>query len=65
MLKWLLTLAVTVFVLSIFLPRLAAWLKIGRLPGDMTIRIRGRHYYFPFGSALIFSLFAAALGRLL
>jgi uncharacterized membrane protein YqaE (UPF0057 family) len=65
MLKWLLTLFVTLIVFSVFLPRLAAWLKVGRLPGDMSIRIRGRHYYLPFVSALIFSLFAAALGRLL
>lgn len=63
MLKWLITLAVTVFVAAVFLPRLAAWLKIGRLPGDITLHLRGRDYSLPFATTLLLSLFAALLGR--
>jgi Protein of unknown function (DUF2905) len=64
MFKWFLTLVVTVIVFSLLWPRLAVWLKIGRLPGDVTLRLRGRDYYLPFATALVFSLFAALLGRL-
>lgn len=65
MLKWLLALLITVFIAGVFLPRLAARLKIGRLPGDISLRIRGRHYHFPFATALLLSLIASLLLHLL
>ncbi|MEZ5614561.1 MAG: DUF2905 family protein [Rhodocyclaceae bacterium] len=64
MLKWLIVLLVTVFVAGVFLPRLAAFLRIGRLPGDVGLRFRGRLYHFPFGTTLLLSLLATLLYRL-
>jgi hypothetical protein len=65
MLKWLIVLFAAVFVVGLMQPRLAAWLKFGRLPGDLRLRWRGREYVFPFASALLLSLLASALARLL
>lgn len=65
MLKWLITLAAAVFVVGLLQPRLAAWLRLGRLPGDVRMRLRGRDYVFPFASTLLWSLLATAIFRLL
>jgi hypothetical protein len=63
MLKWLLVLAVTVIVAAVFMPRLTAWLRVGRLPGDITLRLRGRDYFLPFATTLLLSLLATLLLR--
>lgn len=65
MLKWFLTLALGVILLGLFLPRQPG--RPGRrgLPGDVSLRIRGRDYFFPFGSTLVFSALLALLSRLL
>jgi hypothetical protein len=61
MLKWVVALAVVVLVLGLFgRPR---WL--GRLPGDLHFRFRGREYAFPFASTLLLSLLATLLFRYL
>ncbi len=65
MLKWLIALLVTVFIAGFCLPRLTALLKLGRLPGDVRLRWRGRDYIFPFASALVLSLLATLILRLL
>lgn len=65
MLKWLIALFVTVFIVGICLPRLAALLRLGRLPGDLRIKLRGRDYVFPFATALMLSLLAMLVLRLL
>jgi len=65
MLKWLLALLITVIVAGVFLPWLSARLKFGRLPGDFSLRVRGRAYSFPFASALLLSLIATLLLYLL
>ena len=65
MLKWLIVLLIAVFVAGIFLPRLATLLRIGRWPGDVSVRFRGRPYHFPFGTAVLLSLLATLLFRLL
>ncbi len=65
MLKWLIALFITVFIAGFCLPRLAALLKLGRLPGDLRFRWRGRDYVFPFASALLLSLLATLILRLL
>ena len=62
MLKWLIVMVATVFVIGLLQPRL---LQPGRLPGDLRFRLRGREYAFPFGSVIIFSLVAAFIGWLL
>jgi hypothetical protein len=63
MLKWLLVLAVTVIVAAVFMPRLTAWLRVGRLPGDITVRLRGREVFLPFATTLLLSLLATLLLR--
>ncbi|GAB4164948.1 MAG: hypothetical protein OHK0026_03170 [Rhodocyclaceae bacterium] len=62
--KWLMTLAITVLVAGLFLPRVTAWLGLARLPGDICVRLRGRLYRFPFGSVLLLSALATVLFRL-
>ena len=56
MLKWLIVMVAAVLVIGLLQPRL---LKLGRLPGDLRFRLRGREYSFPFASVLVFSLVAA------
>jgi hypothetical protein len=63
MLKWLLVLAVTVLVAAVFMPRLTAWLRVARLPGDITLRVRGRDVFLPFATTLLLSLLATFLLR--
>ncbi len=65
MLKWLITLFVAVSVASAVMPRLTAWLGLGRLPGDFRLHWRGRVYDLPFASALLISLLAGLFLRLL
>jgi len=65
MTKWLVALLITVFIAGVFLPRLAAFLRVGRLPGDVSFRIRGRLYNFPFGTTVLLSLLATLLYRLI
>lgn len=65
MLKWLIALFVTVSIASVVMPRLTAWLKLGRLPGDVRFRWRDRVYDLPFASALLLSLLAGLILRFL
>ena len=65
MIKWLVALFAVVFVLGLMQPRLARQLRLGRLPGDLRLRLRGREYVFPFASSLLLSLLLAAVVRLL
>jgi hypothetical protein len=63
MLKWILTLAVALVVLTLCAP----WLRkrgLGRLPGDMTVRFRGQDYYLPFTTTILLSLALTLLARL-
>ena len=65
MLKWLIVLFVAVFVVGLLQARIGRHMPLGRLPGDLRFRLRGREYSFPFASAVVFSLIAAAIGWLL
>ncbi|MDP2794389.1 MAG: DUF2905 family protein [Sulfurisoma sp.] len=68
MLKWLIALLLVVLLLGVARPRLAAWLprlRLGRLPGDLRFRLRGREYLFPFASVILLSLLALVLMRFL
>ena len=62
MLKWLLTLIVAVAVLSVWAPRLGKY-SLGRLPGDINLRYRGRDYYLPFTTTILLSSALALLTR--
>jgi Protein of unknown function (DUF2905) len=63
-LKWLLTLAVALVVLTALSPWLAR-LGLGRLPGDVRVRINGRDYFLPFTTTILLSLALTAIARLL
>lgn len=65
MFKWLLALFITVLIAGVFLPRLTAFLRLGRLPGDVLFRWRGRNYLFPFATTVLLSLLAGLILRFL
>ena len=64
MLKWLLTLLVALAVLTALAPWLARF-GLGRLPGDVTVRVKGREYALPFTTTILLSLALTLLARLL
>lgn len=61
MLKWLATVLVVLIVLAILAPRFGAW----RLPGDFRVPVRGRIYYIPIASTLVFSLLVWLVAKVL
>lgn len=64
MLKWVLVLVIALIALA----GLAPWLTrygLGRLPGDVSVRYKGRLYYLPFTSAILLSLALTLLVRIL
>jgi hypothetical protein len=63
-LKWLVTLAVALVVLTALSPWLAR-LGLGRLPGDVRVRMKGRDYFLPFTTTILLSLALTAIVRLL
>ena len=63
-LKWLLTVAVALIVLSCASPWFARH-GLGRLPGDVVVRIRGRLYYFPLTTTILLSLALTLISRLI
>lgn len=65
MFKWLLTLFIALVVLTAAAPWLARRFGLGRLPGDVVVRVRGRDYFLPFTSTVLLSLLVAALSRLI
>ena len=65
MFKWLITLFIAIIVLGLFVPGLSRWFPLGRLPGDVHVRWRGRMYSFPFASSLLLSLLLGLILRLL
>lgn len=63
MLKWVLVVVLLVLVTGLFRPALSRSLRLGRLPGDVHVRLRGRAYHFPFTSTVLLSLLAWAIVR--
>lgn len=64
MLKWLLT----TFLALVLLTSIQPWLRrfgLGRLPGDITIRMRGRDVYLPFTTTVVLSGLLTLIGYLL
>jgi len=61
--RWLL-----VFILAFVLFNgLKVWLQrigLGRLPGDFTLRWRGREFFVPLASSVVLSLLAMGIGLL-
>jgi hypothetical protein len=64
MIKWLLTILISLAVLAAATPWLQR-LGIGRLPGDVKLNVRGRDYFLPFASTLLLCIVAWAVGRLI
>jgi len=57
-----------IFLALVILSALGPWLEklgIGRLPGDLRFRIRGRDWYLPFASSVLLGLIALAVAHLL
>lgn len=63
MLKWILTLVIAIFLLGILAPHVARFFRFGQLPGDVAFRFRGRTYYLPFTTTILFSLLLLAVSR--
>jgi len=61
MLKWLVTVLIVLVVFSVLAQRFRRW----RVPGDFSVPVRGRIYYIPLGSTILFSLLVWGLGRLI
>jgi hypothetical protein len=64
MLKWVLVLAIALIVLTALAPWLSRY-GLGRLPGDVTWRYKGRVYYLPFASSILLSLALTLITRIL
>jgi hypothetical protein len=64
MLKWLLT----TFLALVLITSLTPWLQrfgLGRLPGDITVRWRGRDVYLPFSTTIVLSGLMMLIGYLI
>ena len=64
MLKWVLMLIIALIVLTVLAPWLSKY-GLGRLPGDLTVRYKGKLYYLPFTSTILLSLALTLLMRFL
>ncbi|MDE2289656.1 DUF2905 domain-containing protein [Pandoraea sp.] len=64
MFRWMFTVFVAVTILSSAQPWLSR-LGVGRLPGDLRLRWRGKEYVFPFASTVVLSVLGMLLMRFL
>lgn len=58
--KWLITVVLVLVVFSIISQRLR-W----RVPGDFSVPVRGRMYYIPVASTLVFSLLVWLISKVI
>jgi hypothetical protein len=63
-LKWLLAVFVALVVLTALSPWLARF-GLGRLPGDVSVRVKGRDYSLPFTTTILLSAALTLLARFL
>jgi uncharacterized membrane protein len=63
MLKWVIVLVIALIALTALAPRLSRY-GLGRLPGDVTVRYKGRLYYLPFTSTILLSLALTLITRI-
>ena len=61
--KWLLTTFLALLVLTALQPWLQK-LGIGRLPGDLRIKVNGKEVLLPFTSTIVLSLLLMLLARI-
>lgn len=64
MIRWLIVMVLAMCLMSGLVTWLRRW-GLGRLPGDLHFRCCGREVELPLGSAVLLSLLAAMLQRLL
>jgi hypothetical protein len=64
MIKWLITIFLSLAVLAAATPWLQR-LGVGRLPGDFRFSVRGRVYALPLASTVLFCFVAWVIGRLI
>jgi hypothetical protein len=64
MIRWLIVIFLALVIFSWFAPWLHK-LGLGRLPGDLRLRIFGRELFVPLASSIVLSLLAAAIARFL
>lgn len=64
MLKWLLTTLIALVILTAVSPMLARY-GLGRLPGDVTVKFRGKVWYLPFTSTVLLSLALTGIAKIL
>jgi hypothetical protein len=64
MLRSVILLVVSLVVLNLLQPWLAR-LGFGRLPGDLRFKLGGREWQLPIASAVLFTLVATLIGRLI
>jgi len=63
-LKWLLAVFIALVVLTALSPWLARF-GLGRLPGDVSVRVKGRDYSLPFTTTILLSVALTLLTRFL
>jgi hypothetical protein len=63
LLKWLLVLVLGVVVITLLTPWLSRY-GLGRLPGDITVRWRGRPVYLPITTTLLLSALLTLVARI-
>lgn len=64
MFKWLLAVFIALVVLTALSPWLARF-GLGRLPGDVSVRVKGRDYSLPFTTTILLSVALTLLARFL
>lgn len=64
MIKWLLVLVVGIVVISLLTPWLSRY-GLGRLPGDMVVKWRGRLVYLPITTTILLSLLLTLVARVI
>ena len=62
MIKWLITLVLALVLLAGLTPLLRR-MGLGRLPGDLRVRLRGKDYSLPIASTVLLSLLAMLVAR--
>ncbi len=62
--KWLLTVFIVLVILAAATPLLRRF-GLGRIPGDFQVPVRGRMYYLPVASTLLFTLAVWLIGKFL